>query len=1539
MPRSIHASAVAWVMGVGSSAVAGCGGDVAMDSTVAVVEAVAGHVGVGQSAPVPLRRVAASEHVATDPAGRAMVVLDGGPRVLCDARTRLELLDADAVRLHAGRIFAEVREGDDLRVDVSGASLRLGAARASIELGEQGTDVHLLAGEASWSAGASGGALRAGETLRLSDNAPRIEPTRLWDDWTGGLARAGTDESGPRGVGVLEARVPDEVGMGRWPLVVRRLHVRVRIEGDLAITDVEQEFFNPASEAVEGIYRIRVPQDALVQRFAVDRRGRLVDGYVREREQASRAYDAQVYRGSTDDPALLEWDGPEAYRARIYPIAAGQTRRIAVRYAQWLWRAGTGAPRLYRFPMGAGDRAPLVQELSIEVDATRAGASRLRAGMGAAVENGRVTLRRSDVRARADFWVELDDEEPPRAGHVRAWRAPHRSPEHAAGRPAPSTPHDEADYWLLPVTIPVEALGPRPVGIDLVVVADVSAATDRAHLELGRSVVEAIVAQLGPADRVAVVGGDVALRPVAEPRPTLGEASSERRERLLDALARLPGGGATDLGAVLTAASELLDPSRPGAVLYVGDGRPTVGEMDAGTLLERLERAPHPIRLYAVGVGPSADLALLEALTRGGGLALRVEDRAQAAESALRLLAHARRPVVHRVRVDLGSGLESVYPRRPVDLVAGDALHVVGRVRGAVPSRVTLRGVVMGRAVEHTVEVVTSQSPDATDLRLRWGAERLRQLVLENAGREAIAELGVRLGLVTPFTTLYVPSEREAAASGLPWSSLRPGWPSVAWLGIASLWHVTGCEKKHERAQSSAPLLESRPRTQPAPSLRAPADPPGSASSEAIAASPSASAAGALDDTATRAGAASPSMPADRESLPATGAPPAPVAPRAGTGRMEAEPAERHAGSETLVDQGGTSAAIGATAGYGDRATPTASVGDAFEAPVQRMRAARSETERDVGDTEQLARAFAPISGSASAGGEPSPSIAARPEAARGASRDVEIEGSAMPALLTRAVRARRDELLACAPGKSGHARIEVQIAPGGNVTRAKVLHSTLRDAAAEICLVSVTSRSSWPADASGSAVTVRFTVHFGTASLVHLGHELARCSDASRVPLDERRQLWRERLATAGGPARWVELLHRAAAECELPGWRDRRALLDLVLERAGSIDAMLRFHGMMSDAASRLYLQGAILRRVRTAEDLARVRLAFGLSGGVDWALVERLLQRAEGPDARLRVLRGLVAEMPWSFDLRLRLLEELERAGRAAEALRLADALRRDPLADAGVRTAVGELLLRRGDEEAARRVFSEIVEMAPDDELARRRLGDLYRAHGWYEDAYRQYETLARIRPDDPTVLLLLAQAAAGAGRIDEALRLEQRVAETAPPGGAEGLARIALLVSAIRYAKLRAEARAAGDARRLEAVTARMRRSGVPGIAVGLRVALLWAHPDAHLSLWAAHPRMRAGRPTDVAAELGIEAFDVLEPENEPYRIEVRRAGAAPIGTVRAELVVIWNEGKPDERIEIVPVELGANRTRLAWNVRQGRLEALPDPAGEPEVAR
>ena len=127
----------------------------------------------------------------------------------------------------------------------------------------------------------------------------------------------------------------------------------------------------------------------------------------------------------------------------------------------------------------------------------------------------------------------------------------------------------------------------------------------------------------------------------------------------------------------------------------------------------------------------------------------------------------------------------------------------------------------------------------------------------------------------------------------------------------------------------------------------------------------------------------------------------------------------------------------------------------------------------------------------------------------------------------------------------------------------------------------------------------------------------------------------------------------------------------------------------------------------------------------------------------------------------------------------------------------------------------------------------------------------------------------------------------------------------------------------------------MRRSGVLRGAGDLRVSLTWSHPDAQLALWAAHPGLSPSRPEALAPELGIEAFDVAEQEAGSYRLEVRRSGRDRLGTIEGELVVVWREGQPDERIEVVPLRLPPDRRALAWTLSGQTLTETAPLAGEP----
>jgi Ca-activated chloride channel family protein len=361
------------------------------------------------------------------------------------------------------------------------------------------------------------GRARAGEELTIEPGGKVVvTPVLGWDDWTGGLAT--TDRAAapaPFGVGTVGARSPGAQGAPRFPLSIQRMDVRVTIEGDFALTEVDQAFFNPSSETVEGIYGFRTPERAILQRFGVDRDGVVVWGRVKEKAAAAAQYQANVYQGSTEDPALLEWDAPGVYRARLYPIGPGETRRVVVRYAEWLDRTGeNGRRRLYVYPMaadGAEDSLPHVEELKVTFDLAQAGARDVRVGMAGVRSADSLVVRAHDFVPRADLSLELLDDG---VTEQRAYRAKHQVDLDAlppdARRAAAAKADGEADYLLVPVR-PSDIKLPKG-GLDLAIVIDASAATEPATLSIARAATSALLSHLGEQDRAVVLAGDDGLR-------------------------------------------------------------------------------------------------------------------------------------------------------------------------------------------------------------------------------------------------------------------------------------------------------------------------------------------------------------------------------------------------------------------------------------------------------------------------------------------------------------------------------------------------------------------------------------------------------------------------------------------------------------------------------------------------------------------------------------------------------------------------------------------------------------------------------------------------------------------------------------------------------------------------------------------------------------------------------------------------------------------------------------------------------------------
>jgi tetratricopeptide (TPR) repeat protein len=1460
--------------------------------------------GEGERVPYAKERLSDGSKIAVAAGGLAWLRRDAGAMLLVRGPAELTLR-ARTIKVAEGQLFADTPPGLTTEIETPCGKLALSNVRASIEVAKSGAvRAYVLSGEVRTEKARAA----AGAELALTvGGSPVVRALRAWEDWTGGLATTDRGAAAtPFGVGTVGARAAGEQGSPRFPLSIRRMDVRVTIDGDFALTEVDQTFFNPSSDVVEGLYGFRAPNAAILQRFGVDRDGVVVWGRVKEKAAAAAQYQANVYQGSTEDPALLEWDSPGVYRARLYPIAPGGTRRVVVRYAEWLDRTGERAERrLYVYPMaaeGSEDSLPHIEEFRATFDLHRTKAKEVRIGMAGVRRGEELVVREHDFVPRADLALELLDTG---AAGQAAYVAPHAvdlatlppSERQEAVKRAKS----EADYVLVPVR-PSAAKLPEG-GLDLAIVVDSSAATGGAGLALARAATSALLSQLGERDRVLVFAGDAGLRPVLPDVTKLTNVDAATRRKLTDSLAELSRGGASDLGAMIADAARELDPARRSAIVYIGDAAPTVGELSLAALRERLERLPHPVRVFGLGVGDAARLDLLAGLSRGA-FAERITDGAGAARAALHVLEEAERPAWLGTKVDLGASVERVFPREVSALVSGETLWVLGRlVAGKEPTRL----VVTSPAGARETPLELSRIEDGGDLGRRWAEARLAQMLDDGEGRAALVDLGMKHGIITPVTSFYVPTANEMSTDEQAELAARRARQKKDAPGARN--------EVAPLASAAEPLLER-----------------------------------ALADDKAKEGGSGRGVMAAASPAPAPAAPPAPTEASKPAPLREEERAEKpkdanEFGTIGQLNSDAPSTPMEPAPSIRSRAVAAAKGGSASASDSAAATGASSISMfsgRGVGDA--FGGGGLGLAGIGTGGGGRDrlggSQKSAAPTIRVGA---LEVQGQLPREVVQRIVRQQFGHFRLCYergaernPGLEGRVNARFVIDKTGAVSSVRDAGSDLPDPAVVSCVLAAFSPIAFPQPEDSGLVTVLFPLTFGGAGsassrpaprgltvnifIGELPRELFGCSAAASTPLESRVPLWRERLATVLGNATEVaNVYRRALGACEAYSARERSRLLSLMLDAMPGVKGKAAlYQTMLSDLGARDVLYRGLLGRIKTPEEMRELHDALGLQN-MDPGVLAKLVTEAKSPTELAAKLRALSRQFPDDFELALALLDALEDSSELDSLRDTARRLRARADVDARVRTAVGELYLRLGEREKtpeskatwvaeAERAFGEIVEFAPQDPVARRRLGDLLLAHGFFADAERQYTTLAALTPDEPKVFLLLAAATQAQGLLEAALKWAEKAGMSGAPDAESGTVATARALSATYLAWGRAEARAAKHSEELEALTARAARvlspePGGTGRAQFARVSLTWSHPELHPTLWTnALGSMMPAPDSDVT--LGIAQANL--PLRDDSLVEVRLepsdlAHVVRLGAV-ATLTVVFDELGTAEKI-------------------------------------
>ncbi|MEZ4864052.1 MAG: VIT domain-containing protein [Caldilineaceae bacterium] len=548
------------------------------------------------------------------------------------------------------------------------------------------------------------------------------------------------------------------------PIRIQLQQVDVTIDGPVAQVRLTQMLRNSSPSTVEGSYIFPLPADAAVSDFQMTVDGQVLEGQLLSKEDARRAYEEIVRRRR--DPALLEYLGHDLFQVKVFPIPAGATRKLELHYVQLL--AQHEGLYQFRYPLQTHQysHAP-VEQLAVNMELVNRPGLRTIYSPNYEIAVARTSDRSAHVSYKATAAQPQDD-----------FVLYFGTDKSAVGLNLLSyKPANEDGFFVLLAAPGVDVAADAIVQRNIIMVLDVSGSMQGEKMEQAKAAARFVVDHLNSQDRFNLVAFSTGVRLW---QTTLQSVGSGARKAAHQWLEQLQASGSTDINrALLEALAQLddKDQSRPTYILFLTDGLPTQGETDTARILGNVRNnrsGAGVLRLFTFGVGYDVNTTLLDALSqqlRGRSSYVRPDERID--EKVSSFYAGVSTPVLSNVALQLGDNVtvDETYPYPLPDLFAGEQLVMVGRYHDGAPVTVTLRGEVNGKPITYRYpnQRLLAVGGEPALARL-WAARKisalLSQMQLTGPDPElidAVVELSLQYGIVTPYTSAFVPEPNVTA--------------------------------------------------------------------------------------------------------------------------------------------------------------------------------------------------------------------------------------------------------------------------------------------------------------------------------------------------------------------------------------------------------------------------------------------------------------------------------------------------------------------------------------------------------------------------------------------------------------------------------------------------------------------------------------------------------------------------------------------------------------------------------------------------------
>lgn len=580
------------------------------------------------------------------------------------------------------------------------------------------------------------------------------------------------------------------------PLTVKYHRVTVEIRDQVARTSIDQVFINNHDRDIEGTFIFPLPENAAISEFAMYVGDERIKGEILDSRDARRIYEDIVRR--LKDPGLLEYIGRNTFRARIFPIPARGEKRVQLSYSEVL----TGERGLvrYLYPLNT-ERFSLrpIEDVSISVKIS----SKI------PITNVYSPSHKVSVRKEGPNVATLGFEEK-NVKPDKDFIAYYSASSDDVGLSLLNYSDKGDNYFMLLASPRYVEAREKVINKNLIFVLDSSGSMSGKKIQQAKEAARFVINHLDENDHFSMIDFDDGVTLFAD---GLVSADAMNREKALKFVEGVEDSGGTNINdSLLKALAMMPEGERPGYVLFLTDGLPTVGTTGTDEILKNIRQAnTSRSRLFVFGVGFDVNTELLDKLAaENRGTSAYVGENEDLELSVSSFYDKISSPLLADLKLSFqGAEIFQTYPQTLPDLFKGSQLILLGKYRGTGPVSIVLIGKVGKTEKKFILEDQKLVQDEAYHFLPRlWATRRvgflLEEVRMHGESKELVDEvrsLGLKFGIVTPYTSFLVTEkEKQTIVAASPLAQEAMAARKVSGAGAVKAAQVSRHFKDQEQA-------------------------------------------------------------------------------------------------------------------------------------------------------------------------------------------------------------------------------------------------------------------------------------------------------------------------------------------------------------------------------------------------------------------------------------------------------------------------------------------------------------------------------------------------------------------------------------------------------------------------------------------------------------------------------------------------------------------------------------------------------------------